>query len=241
MSALGLDSAVLTAAPARVGSGRAASSTGDAIEVSTRVFDADVFGAVLAADAAAFSGDRCASIPVVASAGGAGKRSASPVIGLAVTTGRATRGVVGAASPSAAERGTMLSAGGGISSTAVMPLDGDRRFATYARGSARPSLDVALGMLEAACRTGIGTGVRRLTGEDTVPGVGRDGVGSSAATTSRTTSGSRASAGSDSTAAAPDATFAAGAATISDVARTVDWTTTCARFAASDAAQPPAP
>ena len=62
-------------------------------------------------------------------------------------------------------RGTSVSTGRAEVLTTAAPPGGVRRFATYARGRARPSLAVAFGMTEAGWRAGIGGGVRRLTGE----------------------------------------------------------------------------
>jgi hypothetical protein len=161
-STLGFDSAVVAATAVRVGSGRAVSSTDGAIEFSDRVLPADALRAACAADDAVLSGDGCAPVSVAAS-GAAGMVSATAAVGLAFPAGGATRDAISGASGLAGARGITTSVGRDASSTAAVPFDGVRRFATYARGSARPSLDVALGMLEAACRTGIETGVRRLT------------------------------------------------------------------------------
>ena len=52
---------------------------------------------------------------------------------------------------------------GGAGSAIDPPVAGVRRFATYARGSGRPSAAVALGRLAGAYREAIPGGVRRRT------------------------------------------------------------------------------
>ncbi|HEY5415856.1 MAG TPA: hypothetical protein VIK41_13555, partial [Gemmatimonadaceae bacterium] len=63
-----------------------------------------------------------------------------------------------------------------------VPADEIRRFATYARGSAFPSLAVARGMADVGYRTGIGDGAWRLTrGRSDVAGAaGSAAIGSAA-------------------------------------------------------------